>query len=417
MKIGIAGPVSTESVTKCLDGDVSSLPQGYGGAPFLGTIIATLLERGHEVSAYTLDRELPPSLKHPIIAVGRKFKIYYSPWRQHSFRPNGWRLGYMLDFFAAERRALMHAIALDQPDVVHAHWAYEFAFAAIASNRPYLVTSHDAPIQVLRYIPNAYRLGRYFMARIVFRKALAMTAVSPYLQSEIAKYAKVPVVVIPNPLPLSLLQGNITNIPDGLALSKPRIAMILSGWQTRKNPVPALRAFVLLRQKFPDATLHLFGDDFGKDEIAQRWVASHNLGRGFVFRGLLPHDDLLRELGTMHLLLHPALEETFGATLAEAMALGIPVVAGSESGAVPWVLDNGAAGVLTDVSSPECIFKAIIRIMQDPEVYIKYAKAGKNRALEAFSPGTVVDQYEAQYRQAIDNQPAHRRLSSFGGYS
>ncbi len=402
MKIGIAGPISTESVTKYLSSEISSLPRGYPGAPFLGTIIATLIERGHEVSAYTLDMTLPHTLKSPLVASGQNFKIYYSPWRRHSFRPNGWQPGFMLDFFAAERRSLLRAITLDQPDIVHAHWTYEFALAAIASKRPYLVTAHDSPVQVLRHMPNAYRLGRYFMARTVFRKARTLTAVSPYLKSEIQRYSSVPVTVIPNPVPLALLHVNESYIPDNVALSSPRIAMILNGWQARKNPIPALRAFALLRQKLPGATFHLFGYDFGNGEKAERWAVSRGLAQGVVFHGSRPHDELLREISVMHLLLHPALEETFGLTLVEAMALGIPVVAGSKSGAVPWVLDNGLAGMLTNINSSECILEAIVRILEIPGLYKKYARAGASRVLGSFSPSAVVDQYEVQYRRVLE---------------
>jgi glycosyltransferase involved in cell wall biosynthesis len=51
-------------------------------------------------------------------------------------------------------------------------------------------------------------------------------------------------------------------------------------------------------------------------------------------------------------LVHPSRVECFPMILAEAMAVGVPLVAGARSGGVPWVLDGGRAGVLTRIDSP-----------------------------------------------------------------
>jgi L-malate glycosyltransferase len=404
MKIGITGPISTESVADHLEGDISSLPKGMGGAPLLGTMISALIDRGHEVSAYTLDRSLPPSLSQPIVAHGNGFKIYYGAYRQHSFRPNSGRQGRMLDLFRTERQTIEQVIRIDKPDVVHAHWTYEFALAAIASGIPHVVTCHDSPIQVLKFTPNLYRLGRYLMARLVFNRAEAISAVSPYLKNEIARYARVPVAVIPNPTPPILLNRQLSSAARTSNLSQPRIAMILNGWDRRKNPVPALKAFAMLRQTVPGATLHLFGRDFGTGERGQLWAQSNRSEQGMVFHGSTPHEQLLTELDTMHLLLHPALEECCPMALIEAMALGLPVVGGDKSGGVPWVLDYGSTGMLADVRSAESLCRAMLEIIGKNELYERISRDGVERAHTVFSPAVVAEEYEKMYKIALLKQ-------------
>jgi len=59
MKVGIPGPISTESIAQFLHMGSALLPSGYSGAPFLGTLIGALLEYGHKVSAYTTTVDLP----------------------------------------------------------------------------------------------------------------------------------------------------------------------------------------------------------------------------------------------------------------------------------------------------------------------------------------------------------------------
>ena len=309
----------------------------------------------------------------------------------------------MMDFFRIERHAIERAIEIDKPDVVHAHWTYEFALAAIASKRPHLVTCHDSPVQILRFMPNLYRLGRYFMARMVFQNAKALSAVSSYLKDEVSKFARVPVTTIPNPAPPILLSGEVSSAPRSVDLNRLNIAMILNGWDKRKNPAPAFEAFAMLRQAIPSATLHLFGRDFGPGEKAQLWAQSRGLGQGVVFHGSTPHKKLLSILSTVNLLLHPALEESCPMALVEAMALGLPVVGGHESGGVPWVLDYGAAGVLTDVRSPESIFRAMIEILENPEQFLKIAHAGLKRVHEVFGPDVVAQEYEKVYQLILSS--------------
>ena len=399
MKIGIAGPVSTESVAKHLAGDISSLPKGMAGAPLLGTLISALIARGHQVSAYTLDKTLHPSLNPPVIAEGIGFRIYYGPYRPHSFRMNGSKPGRMSDFFAVERDAIENAIRIDKPDVVHAHWTYEFSLAAIASGIPHLVTCHDSPLKVLRFMPNLYRLGRYLMARKVFKKARRLSAVSPYLKDQIQRYAKVPVAVIPNPIPFAVAEETPAQrkIADR---ASPNIAMVLNGWGALKNPKPAFEAFNMLRETLLDAKLHLFGFDFSPGEKAQSWAQAHGIDEGMIFHGPMPNVALLSKLRAMDLLLHPALEESFGMVLVEAMALGLPVVGGDKSGSVPWVLGNGDAGVLADMRSSGAIFRALSRILQDAAEYDRIVGAGLTRVQRLFMPDGVVKEYEKMYFSA-----------------
>lgn len=410
MKIGIAGPIATENVARHLDTDISVLPRGYTGAPLLGTLITTLIEMGHEVSAYTHDRTLDPTQGPLLVRGTRGFRIYYCACRPHTFLPNGRLPGRMLDFFRVERSALQRAMEGDAPEVVHAHWTYEFALAAIATGIPHVITCHDSPIQVLRYMPNLYRLGRYAMARIVFHRAQTLSAVSPYLRDELMKYASVEINVIPNPAPPEALERYSGERQRDTRIEKPRIAMLLNGWGRRKNPQPALKGFALLRRSIPAATLHLYGNDFGMGETAERWATRRQLLEGVVFHGATPHAQLMNDLQQMDVLLHPALEESCPMTLIEAMALGLPVIGGADSGGVPWVLGYGSAGILTNVRNPAAMCQAILDLLAEPERYQRLSAAAHSRVLAEFSTKPVAERYLNLYHQALEAQASECRI-------
>jgi glycosyltransferase involved in cell wall biosynthesis len=400
MKIGIAGYVATENIARWLGPAAAALPKGFPGAPLFGTLIAALLDRGHEVSVYTLSDDIHPGTKKPIVVKGGRLTVYYCPYRRHSFRPNGRYLGRSLDFFRVERNALRTAIEMDAPDLVHAHWTYELALAAIDSGLPCVVTCHDSPLKVLRHFRNAYRLGRYLMARAVLRQASHLTAVSPYLREEVKSMASAAIEVVPNPISTALL-GRAPDRPRAADPAAPRVAMVLNGWIDLKNPKGGLAAFALLRKSSPKAELHVFGVGYGAHGPAARWAQRRGLAVGATFHGPLAQHDLLAGLQTMDLLLHPSLEEAGSMIVTEAMALGLPIIGGVDSGAMAWITGNGAAGIMTDATRPERLAAAIQELLTQPGRYASCARGAVARVRSVFAADAVVRQYEAVYRTAL----------------
>jgi glycosyltransferase involved in cell wall biosynthesis len=401
MRIVIAGPIATESIVHLLDDGTGNLPIGYKGAPLLSTLIRSMIDRGHSVIGITTSSDLPASGK-PVVANGNSFKMNYCPARTRAFRFSDGHWGRGMDFFRLERRALCKVMRHEKPDIVHAHWIYEFGLAAIESGLPHLVTCHDAPQVVLRHMPDLYRLVRYFMGRKCLSKALALTAVSPYLKEKVERYTKIPITVIPNPIPQMLIES--PHSPSGYDPAAPRIAMVINGWGRRKNPKPAMRAFQLIHKKIPGAKLYLYGTDFGPGEVAQAWAQKHGLSDGMIFVGARPHDFLLADLSAANILLHPSLEETFGMSVVEAMALGIPVVGGDRSGAVPWVLGKGSGGILTDVRSPPAICYSVLKILSDSGQYQNISRKANEMIKNLCTPLSVVKQYEHQYELIREHQ-------------
>ena len=135
MKVAIVGPIATENVAHLLGPAADHAPLGYGGAPILATLIESLLERGHTVVGITTDVD-PNGIVSPVALRGERIDMVYCPQRRHAFRPSAGALGRASDCFAQERRFLCDAIRQAQPDVVHAHWLYEFAWAARQSGLP-----------------------------------------------------------------------------------------------------------------------------------------------------------------------------------------------------------------------------------------------------------------------------------------
>lgn len=414
MHIAIVGPIATADIRHLLDGESAGLPVGYSGAPLLVTLIAELLRRGHRITAVTLSGGMPLNWRQPVHARGANLEMVCVPMRRRAWQPNGWLPGRVVDLYAFERRGLQSVIEQAAPDVVHAHWSYEFAWAAQRSGLPTLITCHDSPFVVARMYSQSrptrsfYRWLRAGMAWHVLRRATHVSAVSPYLQTEVQPLCGQPVSVVPNPLPPVLFgkPNQPVRQPDS---QSPLLAMVANGWDRRKNPEPALRAFAALRRRKPGARLRMFGADFGPGERAEQWARPNGMTDGLEFVGRVPYSRLLDELAAADILVHPSLEETFGMSIAEAMALGVPVIGGERSGAVPWVVGEG--GVLADVTSAKSIEQAMLVLLDNPVRYRAAVGAARARVRTHFTADKVADGYEAIYRQ-VSEESNHHELTS-----
>jgi glycosyltransferase involved in cell wall biosynthesis len=412
MRIALVGPFSGGSLTAAFalgGGGTSPLPPGYPGAPLMTTLAQALAERGHEVAAISTCYTSPVSelepFRHWERRAGQGIDIYFCPQRPRSFRSSGARRGRAVDFFRFEREALRSAIDDFRPQLIHAHWTYEFAWAALDSGVPTLVTAHDSPSKVLRYMPNAYRFVRYLMARRVIARCRHLTAVSPDLERDIRAWAPSAVSVVANPIPRQVLES-----PGCLpqAFDSRTLVMVLNGWIDLKNGTTALRAFRLARRVDRRLRLVCFGADYEAGGAAQRWAQAQGCAEGVEFRGPTPHHVIMEQLRQSFALLHPSRLEACSMSIGEAMSVGLPVVAGLRTGGVPWQLDEGRAGVLVDVEDAAAMADAVVALAREPQRWQAISHAARARARALFELDPIVERYCDLYRGVLHGAAAPR---------
>jgi glycosyltransferase involved in cell wall biosynthesis len=273
-------------------------------------------------------------------------------------------------------------------NLVHAHWTYEFALSALKLNRPVVVTAHDWAPAILRFHRDPYRVARLVMQRMVLRRAEYVTTVSPYLQQQLAQLSSRDVDVIPNPVRLPEWKPRTQRHRPAV------VGSALNGFTRRKNAESLLEGFALFRESHDGAELLMAGDGFEPGGPANRWAKSRGLAEAVTFLGPLPAVEIPEFMCSLDVFVSPSLEESFGMTLIEAIIEGTPVVGGSASGSVPWVLNFGEAGELVNVQDAESIAGGIARSLDMDE---STRKARRDYVRQNFSLGHVVDQYEVKY--------------------
>lgn len=95
--------------------------------------------------------------------------------------------------------------------------------------------------------------------------------------------------------------------------------------------------------------------------------------------------------------------------IAEAMALGLPVIGGRDSGGVAWMV--GEAGLVVNINRPEEISGAALHLLGNETLYARCAAAARARVRE-FEPGLIAERYEAAYLRAMGQQVGGHKIPS-----
>lgn len=135
-----------------------------------------------------------------------------------------------------------------------------------------------------------------------------------------------------------------------------------------------IRAFRLVQQRFPDATLTLVGG--GKDEERLRRLV-RDLGlRGVTFAGQVGPDEIAGFYADHDIYLQSPDLDNMPTSVIEAFACGLPVVS-TEAGGVPAILTHRVHGLLAPLGDYETLGKQVIELLTRPAVARQYVRAAR----------------------------------------
>jgi glycosyltransferase involved in cell wall biosynthesis len=98
------------------------------------------------------------------------------------------------------------------------------------------------------------------------------------------------------------------------------------------------------------------------------------------------------------LLLNPSFSESFGMSLIEAMACGIPVVA-TRVGGMTGIVADGETGLVVEPGDVPALAEATSVLLADDSRRREMGAAARRRALELFSWERVTEALDALYRE------------------
>jgi glycosyltransferase involved in cell wall biosynthesis len=182
--------------------------------------------------------------------------------------------------------------------------------------------------------------------------------------------------------------------PLGERAATPTIVCAAAADEPRKHVKLLVEAFALVRRELPGAHLVLFAP---RDLTAVRRLGIDVEAPGLEWRAATEdRDALARAYGEARVAVLPAVSETFGLVLVEALACGTPVV-GYDDAAIPEIIDRNGVGRLFGRLEPRALADSLLEVIAlsgDPDT----AQRCRARA-EEFSTERFVQRYLSLYRE------------------
>lgn len=183
--------------------------------------------------------------------------------------------------------------------------------------------------------------------------------------------------------------------------SKPedKTLLVIGSISERKGHLFTIKAFEKVCAAIPDARLIIAGvlsEKHYYDAIVN-YIASSPYKDNIQLLVNLPQEELysLYEKGQIFVL--HSQEESQGIVFAEAMALGLPVVA-TNVGGVPYVVKNNECGLLSDYSNIEDFAKNLISMLSDKDLYSRISQYNKTEAIN-YKWSTISDKIIDLYKK------------------
>jgi phosphatidylinositol alpha 1,6-mannosyltransferase len=190
---------------------------------------------------------------------------------------------------------------------------------------------------------------------------------------------------------------NLKLQPETLALRERLLAgrTKLIGYVGRLAPEKQVERFAELAD-IRDCAIVIVGDGAERARLSKLLPDTH-----VTFLGSQTGDDLARAYAALDVFVHFGAEETFGQTIQEALASGVPVVV-PDAGGPRHLVSNGETGFLVDPNEKHIARRAVRLLLREDALRARMGEAGRRAML-----GRTWEAHNARllefYASAVDN--------------
>jgi glycosyltransferase involved in cell wall biosynthesis len=277
-------------------------------------------------------------------------------------------------------------------ELVHAHWWIPGGASAWLARTwggaPYVVTLHGTDVALLDRSAFARAL-----ARRVLRGAAAVTAVSAYVAAKAAAVAGLtPGTIWVQPMPLDTGQFARTSAGGGGVVTVGRLT-------AQKRVGMILDAVAALKGRGRRLALTIVGD--GPERVSLEAQASHlGIADQTRFTGAVEPARVAGAIGDADVFAFTAVGEGYGLAAAEALALGVPVVAMADGGGATEIAARAGAGRVVPADDAGALERAIDELAASPDARNLAAVEGA-RLKGELEAGAVARRFDEVYRRAL----------------
>ena len=169
-----------------------------------------------------------------------------------------------------------------------------------------------------------------------------------------------------------------------------------------KNLATLLNSFSLAGERFPAMKLMIVGDGPEADQL-KTLAAGLGVGGKVHFTGM--REDIAHCLQAIDVYVLPSFYEGFSMTILEAMAAGLPILAGNVGGN-PELVDSGVNGYLFDVNDEQVqsLADLLVRLAFDSELRTSLGKKSRSIVESRYALDGMVKQYEHLFSSLITHK-------------
>ena len=372
--------------------------------PWLVALLKRLQAEGHDVEVFTSAYRGGGNDSFEGIPVHR-FRYFFARWEDlthdeatpdrmrrsplYKILPLFYILGGLLGIRRLARRR--------QYDIIHVHWPVPhalFGWMATRSSRerPRLITTWYGV--ELRWVQSSLPWLRGFV-RWALRISDSIVAISSYTAREIARFAKVPVDVIPYTLPFAEGESK-ARLPRSGGFQVLFVGRLVE----RKGVKHLIKAIALMPPEL-GARLVVIGD--GPERmVLEGGIRDSGLGARVDFRGRVSDEELRAAYATSDVLVLPSIldargdTEGLGVVLLEAMSYAVPVVA-SDIGGITDIVEHNKSGLLVPPGDAAALAEALEQLARDASLARRLGSAGEQRVRSAFGWPEIMAKWAALY--------------------
>ena len=286
-----------------------------------------------------------------------------------------------------------HGLMVKEFTIIHSHAAFMGGYIAMKLSKydgiPFLHTEHAS---ALHFNPEQYTSTDKRVLGKIYSNARNVLFVSRYSLNSTLKNLRltdsVRYTVLPNVIDNSFFEEpiNRNSIPTNF--------LMVGDFLPVKNHELLFQAWITVQDKYPALNLTLIGDGLDKIELIKRFPSLN-----FNMVTVLPRlnrAELRKMMSTHEVILSSSIVETFGLSIAEAQALGIPTVVTNSGGVMDIV--TAETGIITEPSAT-AYAKGILQMIQSYHAYD--ANRIRQLASERYTSHVVMDQLNSIYQQVL----------------
>lgn len=384
----------------------SFYPRKCGVTTYLTVTIQELVKRGHEMLMVVPKHKNSLNEKEMEAKFGCKFILL--PSVSVRYYPD-------IKLAAPTPRSAVR-VRRFKPDLIHFHTpgpvGVEGLLVAKALKVPIVVTFHTYFME-----PEGFRLiglkqeGRassllnkslWKVAEGIHKPANAIVAPTEYVAKDLqARWPKQRIETIHGGVRIDSFRDNSMrkDLRESLGITNQEFAMLWVGRLSfEKNLDLILEAFALTEQEVPKIKLVMIGDGPARESL-ELLTQALELPEKVIFTRAISYQELVERnyYSLADMFVTASTWDTQGLSIIEAMAAGLPVVAPNVK-AMPELVEG--IGELVEPNNSEAMAEAILKLLRDDQLRVKYSKQAKVEA-KSYSVESSVDELLELYQDLI----------------